>query len=44
MEAKYSVSNSTAFSRTLLDYYFPGGVNVTKSERDHSVDSNLTQV
>ena len=43
MEANLFVSNLTAFSRTLFDYYFPDGVNLTKTS-DRSVDSNLTQV
>ena len=43
MEANHFVSNSTAFSRMLLDYYFHDGPNVTEIV-DHSVDFNLTQV
>ena len=43
MEANVFASNTTAFTRALLDYYFPAGLNPIKI-RDHSVDSNFTQV
>ena len=43
METNLFIFNSTAFSRTLLDYYFPAGTNPINMS-DQSVESNLTQV